>query len=137
MATQGNDVACLQHLCHLLHLLDAVFRPIDAFDSEYRKPILSKKKALKGDTYLCTCEHKERLQQIFDDLCNKTRVGVSLWQKVLGELCSMAIGIPGSHGLFSMLQEGLKYTDKGQIHITQEMLDQLSDFEYLKKDLDQ
>ena len=153
MATQGNDVA---HLQHLRHSIDAVFRPIDAFDSEYRKPVLSKKKALKGDTYLCTHKlilgwvldlmahtlelpphHKECLQQIFDDLCNKTQVGVLLWQKVLGELCSMAIGIPCSHGLFSMLQEGLKYTDKGQIRITQEMHDQLSVFEYVKKDLDQ
>ena len=156
MATQGNDVAHLQHLCHLLHSLDAVFRPIDAFDSEYCKPVLSKKKAPKGNTYLCTCKlilgwvldlmahtlellphHKEHLQQIFDDLCDKTWVGVLLWQKVLSELCSMAIGIPSSHGLFSMLQEGLKYTDKGQICITQEMCNQLSDFEYLKKDLDQ
>ena len=80
---------------------------------------------------------KERLQQIFDDLRGQTRVGVTLWQKVLGELRSMAIGIPGSRGLFSMLQEGLKYRDKGCIHITQVMRDQLADFEYLKRDLDQ
>ena len=36
-----------------------------------------------------------------------------------------------------MLQEGLKYTGKGRICITQNMHNQLSDFEYLKKDLDQ
>ena len=54
MATQGNDAGHLQHLHHLLHSIDAMFRPIDAFDSEYRKPVLSKKKALKGDTFLCT-----------------------------------------------------------------------------------
>ena len=132
MSTQGNDAAHLQHLCHLLHLIDAMFRPIDDFESEYCKPVLSKKKALKGDTYLCTRKPilgwvldlmahtlelpphcKECLQQIFDDLCNKTWVGISLWQKILGELHSMAIGIPGSCGLFSMLQEGLKYTKKG------------------------
>ena len=59
-------------------------------------------------------------------------MGITLWQKVLGELQSMAIGIPGSRGLFSMLQEGLKYRDNGHIHITQVMRDQLADFEYLK-----
>ena len=64
-------------------------------------------------------------------------MGITLWQKVLGKLWSMAIGIPSSCGLFSMLQEGLKYRDKGCIHITQVMRDQLADFEYLKRDLDQ
>ena len=77
----------------------------------------------------------ERLQQIFDDLQICTQVGISKWQKVLGELRSMAIGIPGSQGLLTLLQEGLKYKDKNQICITTEMQDQLADFEYLKKDL--
>ena len=54
MAIQGSETICLQHLRHLLYLIDAVFRPIDQYDSEHRKPVLSKKKALKGDAYLCT-----------------------------------------------------------------------------------
>ena len=64
-------------------------------------------------------------------------MGITLWQKVLDELQSMAIGIPSSRGLFSMLQEGLKYRDKGHIHMTQVMQDQLADFKYFKWDLDQ
>ena len=43
----------------------------------------------------------------------------------------MSIGIPGSRGLFSLLQEGLRHTDKHRIRITPAMRDQLSDFEHL------
>ena len=156
MAIQGSETVCLQHLWHLLYLIDTMFRPIDQYDSEHHKLVLLKKKALKGDAYLCTRKlllgwmldtaahtlelpphQKEQLQQIFDDLHGQTRMGITLWQKVLGKPQSMAIGIPGSRGLFSMLQEGLKYRDKGRIHTTQVMRDQLTEFEYLKRDLDQ
>jgi len=47
----------------------------------------------------------------------------------------MAIGIPGSRGLFSMLQDGLKYTDKHCIKLTPAIVNQLSDFEHLANDL--
>jgi len=62
-------------------------------------------------------------------------MGISKWHKVLGELRSMVIGIPGSRGLFSLLQNEFKYTDKGRIRLTQDMLDQLADFEYLANSL--
>ena len=54
MAIQGSETICLQHLLCLLYSIDAVFRPIDQYDSEHCKPVLSKKKALKGNAYLCT-----------------------------------------------------------------------------------
>ena len=47
----------------------------------------------------------------------------------------MSIGIPGSRGLFSLLQEGFRHTNKDRIRLTQPMLDQLADFEYLAMDL--
>jgi hypothetical protein len=59
-----------------------------------------------------------------------------MWQKILGELRSMSIGIPGSRGLFSMLHEGLKYRDQDRLHLTPNMKDQLLDFEYLANDLE-
>ena len=86
-------------------------------DSEYHNHVASVKKLKKGDACLCTWKiilgwildclaHTlelpphwlERLQQIFDDLCNHMCVRVSKWQKVLGELQCIAIGIPGSWG---------------------------------------
>ena len=77
----------------------------------------------------------ERLQHIFDTLRHKDRVSIKMWHKFLGELRSMALGIPGSRGLFSLLQEGLRHTDRYRIRITPEMRDQLSDFEHLAHSL--
>ena len=35
------------------------------------------------------------------------RVGVDKWHKILGELRSMALALPGDRGLFTLLQEAL------------------------------
>ena len=153
-ACQGNRQARLNHLRKLLHAIDLVFRPLDSADSPHRKHVPSLKKLLKGDAHLSTRKvvlgwlidtvrqtlelppHRiQRLQELFDSLRGKTRVSVKLWHKVLGELRSMAIGIPGSRGLFSLLQEGLRHTDKHRIKITPAMRHQLEDFEHLTQSL--
>ena len=149
-AIQGSPTARLNHLRRLLHCIDAVFRPVDSHDSPLRKHVPSLKKMLAGDAHLSTRKvvlgwtidtvrqtlelppHRlERLQHLFDTLRFKNRVSLKLWHKVLGELRSMSIGIPGSRGLFSLLQEGLRHTDKHRLRITPAMRDQLSDFEHL------
>ena len=154
LGVQGGSTARLQHLRRLLHSIDEVFRPVDELDSSIRNHVPSVKKLLKGDAYLDTVKivlgwlldtlkgtielpphRKQRLREIFDYLRNRTRVGTKTWQKFLGEFRSMAIGVPGSRGLFSMLQEGLKYQDQDRVRITGAMKDQLDDFEYLAKDL--
>ena len=153
-AIQGSPKARLNHLRRLLHAIDAVFRPVDSADSPLRKHVPSIKKFLAGDAHLSTRKvvlgwiidtvrqtlelppHRiERLHSIFESLRGRTRVSESTWHKVLGELRSMSIGIPGSRGLFSLLQEGLRHTDKHRIRITPEMRDQLSDFEHLASTL--
>lgn len=150
LAIQGNRRARLRHLRTLLHAIDAVFRPLDNQDSPVRKHVPSLKKLLKGDAYLCTRKvvlgwlidtvsqtlqlppHRiERLQHLFQQLHGKSRVSVKLWHKLLGELRSMALGVPGSRGLFSLLQEGLRHTDKYRLRITPAMRDMLEDFEHL------
>lgn len=149
-ATQGPPAARLAQLRRLLHAIDSVFRPVDDADPSSRTPVPSMKKFLAGDAYLSIRKvilgwllntlaqtltlppHRlERLQHIFDTLRDKDRVSVKMWHKFLGELRSMALGIPGSRGLFSLLQEGLRHTDRHRIRITPEMRDQLSDFEHL------
>ena len=154
MAVQGTPATRLQHLRRLLHSIDEVFRPVNELDDAVRNHVPSVKKLLKGDAYLDTLKlilgwildtlkgtlelpphRKQRLLEIFEYLRGRNRVGTNTWQKILGELRSMAIGIPGSRGLFSMLQEGLKYQDQDRIRITGPMKDQLDDFEYLAKDL--
>ena len=47
----------------------------------------------------------------------------------------MTIGVPGSKGLFSLLQTGFVYKDKGWIRITPSMCEHIKDFEYLAKSL--
>ena len=147
---QGPPHVRLAYLRRLLHCIDAVFRPVDSLDSPLRKQVPSLKKMLAGDSHLSTRKvvlgwvldtvtqtlelppHRiQRLQDIFESLRGKTRVPVKLWHKVLGELRSVSIGIPGSRGLFSLLQEGLRHTDRHRIRITPEMRDQLDDFEHL------
>ena len=151
---QGNADQRQQHMRRLLHAIDQVFRPVDDKDPEIRNHVPSVKKLLKGDAYLDTWKvilgwildtvrgtlelppHRIlRLREIFRDLRGRDRVGVNAWQKVLGELRSMSLGIPGSRGLFSLLQDGLKHTDQNRVRLTQAMKDQLLDFEYLTNDL--
>jgi hypothetical protein len=137
-----------------LHSIDEVFRPVNKLDDPIRNHVPSIKKLLKGDAYLDMLKivlgwildtlkgtielpphQNQRLREIFEYLHHRTRVGTNTWQKILGKLRSMAIGIPGSRGLFSMLQEGLKCQDQDRIRMTGPMKDQLDDFEYLAQDL--
>ena len=153
-AVQGNGRARLDHLRRLLHAIDAVFRPVDDLDPASRNHVPSVKKLLKGDAYLCTRKillgwiidclrgtlelppHRiARLLEIFASLKGKDKVTPKAWHKVLGELRSMSIGIPGSRGLFSLLQEGFRHADKYRIRITPAMRHQLDDFEWLANDL--
>ena len=65
-------------------------------------------------------EHrKQQLLSIFTYLSRRTGVPLKKWHQILGELRSMVIGIPGSRGLFSMLQLELQKVDSnGHIHLT-------------------
>jgi hypothetical protein len=72
---------------------------------------------------------RQRLSDIFADVKGQTRMAVSKWHKILGELRSMSIGVPGSKGLFSTLQTALQFTEANRIRVTPEMHDQLADFE--------
>jgi hypothetical protein len=62
---------------------------------------------------------------------DKHRVGVKQWHKVLGELQSMVLAIPGGRGLFSLLQTSFKFKDKNRIRITPAIPAKLQDFEHL------
>jgi hypothetical protein len=113
----------------LLHALDKVFRKVDEFDNPHRQETASLKKLLKGDAtwstrkavlgwVLDTIEktlelpaHRiDRLQEILDSILpSHKRVSVQKWHMVLGELRSMSLALPGTRGLFSVLQEALRH----------------------------
>jgi len=109
-------------------LLDKVLRQLDNSNNPHLQEPASIKKMLKGDatwtmrklilgwiinTIRLTIElppHRlERLHQLLDSIKPKQcRISTKQWHKVLGELCSMLIAIPGGKGLFSTLQEAFK-----------------------------
>ena len=107
----------------LLHTLDSVFRGLSPTDNPHRQEPASVKKLLKGDATWATrkvvlgwvidtvrstlelpAHRVERAQEILASIQpNQRRVAISTWHKVLGELRSMALAIPGGRGLFSTL----------------------------------
>ena len=44
-------------------------------------------------------------------------IAVKQWHKILGELRSMSIAIPGARGLFSLLQEAFRHVEADQPRI--------------------
>ena len=81
--------------------------------------------------------HKvERLQEILNSLpATKKRISIRKWHKVLGELRSMSLALPGSRGLFSELQLALQQKKKGRVNLQKGLHGILDDFRYLLKDI--
>ena len=141
----------------LLHSLDRVFRPLEQGDVPTRQEPASVKKLLKGDATWTTKKvmlgwmidtikgtialppHRvERLHAILDGIKpNQRIVDEKHWHKILGELRSMAIAIPGARGLFSLLQEALRHKEKRRprIRLTKDVHQVLEDFRWFAKDV--
>ena len=116
---QGNKHQRLQTMRTILHVLDLVLRPLDPSDGNFRQEPASVKKLKKGDanwstkkvvlgwavdTVAKTIElpphHVEQLHLILDSIQpNQKRTTAKVWHKLLGELRSMALAIPGARGL--------------------------------------
>ena len=63
------------------------------------------------------------------------RVSVQFWHKLLGELRSVAPDLPGTRGLFSLLQESLKRSSGHcELHITRQVCDMADNFRVLLAD---
>ncbi|VEU43031.1 unnamed protein product, partial [Pseudo-nitzschia multistriata] len=141
----------------LFHSLDQVFRPLDSKDTPYRQEPASIKKLKKGDAtwatskvilgWLLNTQNKtislpqlriERLQHILRSISPHQKYArVADWHKLLGELRSMAIALPGSVGLFSLLQEALRHQEQGRsrLRLTGALHSFLADFRWLAEDL--
>jgi hypothetical protein len=152
---QGNGQQLSAVRRTLLHSLDDVLRKLDEFDDKHRKEPASVKKLLQGDacwgtrklvlgwiidTIQMTLElpahRKDRLLELLHAIPpTQQRISVKKWQQVLGEFRSMAIAIPGSRGLFSLLQEALRHKSDGRIRLSRGVHDTLADFLWLAQDL--
>jgi len=142
----------------LFHNLDKIFRPLARGESGFRQEPASVKKLKKGDAAWSTrkqvlgwilntakltlelpSHRRTRLLEILQGVTvDMKRCGVKRWRKILGELRSMMIAIPGSRGLFSVLQYALKYNAKGKAHrvrLSQSVHYFLSEFRRLAADL--
>lgn len=141
----------------LFRALDKVFRPLDKSDTPYRQEPASIKKLKKGDatwtttkvllgwevdsirkTITLPAHRAKRLLEILGSIRPKQRyVETRQWHKILGELRSMAIAIPGAKGLFSILQEAFRHEDtrRRRLRLSSTLHGFLDDFRSLARDI--
>jgi len=138
----------------LFHCIDMVFRAPDGQDDEWKKDPISLKKLLKGDGALETVKvilgwlvdtvagtielppnRVERLKEILAAFprSRKTCPKKDL-HKLVGELRSMILALPGGVGCLSWLQETLKTANK-RVYLNQHFHDAIEDFKWLAEDI--
>ena len=139
----------------LMHAIDTVFRPLDAQDSPSRREPISVKKLQNGDSSWGTIKtvlgwtldtvgstislpqhRQERLAEILASIPkHQKRTSIKKWHKVLGELRSMSLALPGARSLFSFMQHALGSNRDGRIALAKGVHDALDDFRWLHKSI--
>lgn len=136
----------------LMHAIDEVLKAPTSSGDKFKEPLSLSKLVKDGswnsakvmlgwlvDAVRKTIElpdhRKERLLALFNDLKGRSRVSKKTWMSLLGELRFVSIGIPGSKGLFCILQLALTHSDKGRVKVTKAVRQHLASFERLVKDL--
>ena len=139
----------------LLHGIDEVFRPLDKTDSPHRREPVSLKKLRKGDCSWSTVKEvlgwvidtasmtihlpERRVKRLADILASlpptQKQTSVKKWHKVLGELRSMSLAMPGARHLFSHLQNALSAKMGGRLSLTRDVHQALNDFRWLFHDI--
>jgi hypothetical protein len=140
----------------IFHAIDAVFRPNDSLDdgTPQKEPI-SLSKLQKGDALWATRkvmlswiidtvaetielpDHQtERLSSLLNELLALRRISIKRWKKVLGELRSMVLAIPGGCCLFSTFYVALgDPSSDSRIKINRPIRDALLDLQSQAQDL--
>ena len=157
LLAQGTPSQLQRFKRQALHLNDRIFRANDDHDNPtVRKEPISESKLRKGDACWSTTKvvlgwmldtlrgtielpghRKTRLRDILTDALSRKWVSVRAWQKLLGELRSMFLGIPGGHSLFSQLQVALQRKANHRVRIHKEARACLQDLYALARDLAQ
>ena len=141
----------------LFNALDKVFRPLDGDDTMFRQEPASLKKLRKGDarwdtekiilgwlldtinkTISLPPHRAERLHEILNSITTDQRwIATKDWHKVIGELRSMSVALPGCTGLFSILQEAFRHEEQGRerLRLTKTLHGFLDDFRLLAQEL--
>ena len=140
----------------LLHAVDSVFRPSDFRDNYDRRQPVSIKKLQQGDLSWSTCKKilgwivdtvsmtislpPHRQQRLHDILYSippqQKRISIKKWYKILGELRSMSLALPGSRNLFSNLQLALSQASpSGRIALKKGVHSTIQDFKWMLQDI--
>ena len=134
-----------------LYSIDDVFRPLAPSDPATRNEPASVKKMLQGDAYWSTKKrvlgwdidtealtlnlppHRlVRLREVLQWLRPpRKRLATSTWHRVLGELRSMSPALPGTRGLFSVLQDALSRGDRRRVRLNEHVYAAAADFSAL------
>ena len=139
----------------LLHAVDSVFRPNDFHDDSFRREPVSLKKLRQGDvswntiklvlgwiinTTTMTIElpkhRQERLAEILASIPpHQKRTSIKKWHKVLGELRSMSLALPGARNMFSHMQHALSQPKKTRIALKKGVHQAIQDFTWMLNDI--
>ena len=139
----------------LLHAVDAVFRPNDFYDNLSRREPVSLKKLRQGDCSWNTIKsvlgwiinttsmtiklpphRQERLGEILASVPpSQKRLSVKKWHRILGELRSMALALPGARNMFSAMQEALTCAPKHRVALKKGVHQAINDFRWMYKDI--
>jgi hypothetical protein len=154
-AAQGGTRR-LQHVRRtLMQAIDDVFRPLETHDPVHRTEPISVKKLLDGDASWSTCKKilgwiidsvamtitlpPRRLQRLADLLLSiplqQKRLAMDKWHRLLGELRSMALALPGARGLFSHLQAAIRTQQDHRLRLTTGFHNALDDFRWIQASL--
>ena len=77
-----------------------------------------------------------RLKEIVHSITRtQQRVGVDKWHRVLGELRSMALALPGARGLSRQIQEALCHVKGKRVTLSTGVHESLDDFKWLAEDV--
>ena len=94
-----------------------------------RKRILGWDLKTAAETLHLPPHRLDRLYELLDHLRPpRKRTTVKLWHKLLGELRSMSAALPGSRGLFSVLQASLSKADRNRVRLSPAVHHMLQDF---------
>ena len=140
----------------LMSAIDEVFRPLSPLDKPSRREPISIKKLLKGDCSWSTVklvlgwiintvdqtitlpQHRvERLAEILSSIPkSQKRISIRKWHKVLGELRSMSLALPGAKHLFSHMQHALLQQKGGRLSLKKGVHAAISDFKWILRDIE-
>jgi len=139
----------------LMSAIDDVFRPLAPHDPPDRTEPISVKKLRAGDASWDTCKTllgwiidsvamtitlpPRRLARLSELLASilptRRRLALPAFHKLLGELRSMSLALPGARGLFSHLQAALYQAHTGRLRLSPGFHRALDDFRWLHDNL--